>query len=79
MSELPSTAIRLTSASPEKSQSQRAVFFLPETYLSNIDVFAAASRKSKSEVVRLALESFFAAQGMKPEKNPRLVFEFQYD
>jgi hypothetical protein len=55
------------------------VFFLPETYLANVDALAGASGIPKSEVVRKALESFFAGQGMNPDKSPRVVVEFQYD
>ena len=84
MSELPPTPLRvITNASPakspSKSSSQRAVFFLPETYVANVDALAGASGIPKSEVVRKALESFFAGQGMNPDKSPRLIVEFQYD
>lgn len=79
MSESAFVASRQTSSVPPKPASQRAVYFLPETYLANLDAFAGASRMSKSEVVRLALESFFASQGMNPEKSPRLVVQFKYD
>ena len=64
---------------PKSATSKRAVFFLPETYLANVDAFAGATRISKCEVVRLALESFFTENGMNAEKNPRLVVQFEYD
>jgi hypothetical protein len=79
MSESAFVASRQTRSTQQKSASQRAVFFLPETYVANVDAFAGAGRLSKSEVVRLALESFFASQGMNPEKSPRLVVQFHYD
>jgi hypothetical protein len=79
MSETAFVAPRQAHPVPQKPTSQRAVFFLPETYLANVDAFAGVGGISKSEVVRLALASFFATQGMNPEKNPRVVAQFEYD